>query len=80
MMMNHHTKFGHKRFRGSEYIVWTTFIDFSTFTVTLTLNAVILFFSLFFHKALWLMIMYHQTKFGSKRFNSSKDIEETVIF
>ena len=34
----------------------------------------------FLHKTLWLMIIYYQTKFGSKRIRSSEDIVETVIF
>ena len=32
----------------------------------------------FLHKTLWLMIMYHQTKFLRKRISSSEDIVETV--
>ena len=34
----------------------------------------------FLLKTLWLMIMYYQTKFGSKRISSSQYIVETVIF
>ena len=34
-----------------------------------------------FHKTLWLMMRYHQTKFGSTRIANSEDIiVETVIF
>ena len=33
-----------------------------------------------FHLAIQLMMMCHQTKFGSKRISSSEDIVETVIF
>ena len=34
---------------------------------------------LFFpHKTLWLMMMYHQTKFGCKRISTSEDVIETV--
>ena len=53
-----------------------TFINILKFVVTLTLNTT----TLFFQKTFWLMITYHQTKFGSKRISSSADIAETVIF
>ena len=43
---------------------------FWPFTVTLTMNAVIL----------WRMMMYHQTKFGCQGINSSEDIVEKLIF
>ena len=33
----------------------------------------------FLHKRLWLMIMYYQTKFSSKRISSSTDTKEIVI-
>ena len=46
------------------------FIDVLKFAVTLTLNTAIQ----FLQKTLWLMIMYHQAKFGSKRISSSEDI------
>ena len=46
------------------YLVWLLLI------VTLTLNTVILFF---FHKTLWLMMMYHQTKFCCQGINSSEN-------
>ena len=45
-------------FCGSENILWTN-IDILTFAVALTLYAVIHFFP----ETLWLMMMYHQTKF-----------------
>ena len=45
--------------------------------MTLTLNAVILFFP---HKALWLMMMYHLTKFVCQGINSLKDIVKRVTF
>ena len=70
MMMRHDTKFGGKRFRNSEDIVWTdNSLTFWNFAVTLTLKTAIQ----FLHKTLWLMIMYFQTKFGSKRMSSSED-------
>ena len=40
MMMHHNTKSGNKMFDGLEDIIWTN-IDILTFTMTLTLNAVI---------------------------------------
>ena len=74
-MMHHNTKFGNKMFCNLEDIIWIH-TDILTLVVTLTLNAVIH----LFHKALWLMMMYYQTKFGCQKINSSKDIEEKVIF
>ena len=53
-----------------------TFIDILNFSVTLDLNITIP----FLHKTFWLMILYYQTKFGSKRISGSADIVETVIF
>ena len=32
------------------------------------------------HKTLWLMVMYHQTKFGCQGINNSEDKVERVIF
>ena len=43
-MMNHNTKFENKMFDGLEDIIWIN-IKFWPFAVTLTLNAVIQFFS-----------------------------------
>ena len=51
-------------------------LTFGTFTVTLTLNTAVQ----FSHMTLWLMMMYHQTKFGCKRIRSQEDIVETIIF
>ena len=34
----------------------------------------------FFHKALWLMMMYHKTKFGCLRISSWENVVERVIF
>ena len=53
-----------------------TFINILKFAVSLTLNTTIKYF---LHKTLWLMIMYYQTKFGSKRISSSKDTEEIIL-
>ena len=44
--------------------------------MTLTLNVVIH----FFHRTLWLLMMYHQTKIGCHGINSSDNIIERVIF
>ena len=73
-MMNHNTKFDNKMFVSLEDFIWTN-IDILTFDVTLTLNVVIQ----FFHKTLWLMMLYHHTKFGNKIFCGSEDIIWTNI-
>ena len=70
--MHHYTKFTYKIFGDSDDILQTNILDMLTFTVTLTLNAVLQ----HFHKTLWLMMMYHQTKCGWKRIS---DTVETVI-
>ena len=44
--------------------------------MTLTLKAIIH----FFHKTLWPIMTYHQTKFGCQRISSSEDIVVRVIF
>ena len=49
---------------------------FSTFPVTLILNAVIL----FFHRTLRLMMLYFQTKLGCKSTSSLENTTEIVIF
>ena len=51
-------------------------LTFWTFTVTLIMNAVIP----FFHKTLWLMMLYYQTKFGWKPTSRLEDTTEIVIF
>ena len=60
-------------FDGLEDVIETNIWPFS---VTLTLNAVIH----FFHRTLWLLMVYHQTKFGCQGTNSSENIIERVIF
>ena len=35
---------------------------------------------IFFHRKLWLLMMYHQTKFGCQEINSSNNMVERVIF
>ena len=44
MVMHYNTKFGNKVLSGLDGIIWTT-TEILTFTVTLTLDAVIQFFS-----------------------------------
>ena len=51
-------------------------LTFWTFTLTLTLNAAIP----FFHRTLQLMMLYYQTKFGSKLTSSLEDATELLIF
>ena len=53
MRINHNTKFENKIFDGLEDIIWTS-IDILTFAVTLTLTAVIPFFTE--HPGLWCCI------------------------
>ena len=77
MVRHHNTKFCGNILGGFENIIWVT-NDILTFTVTLTSNVVVLFFLP--HKTLWLMMMYHRTKSGCQRINSSEDIIERVIF
>ena len=71
MMMHLHTKFGNKMFGDLADIICTNI--HCSFVVTLTLNAVIY----FFHKILWLLVMYHQTRFGCQRISRSEDIVES---
>ena len=75
IIMHHHTKFGVKGSAIQKISSGHTYIDILNFALTLTLNTTIK----FLHKTLCLMIMYCQTKFGSKRISSSEDIIETVI-
>ena len=63
MMIDHHTKFGLKKFIGSEDIGKK---NIHNFTVTLILNTAIQ----FTHK---FMMKYQQSKFCCKRINSSED-------
>ena len=59
MMMHQNTKFGNKMLGGFEGIIWIN-IDNLTICCDLDLecsNSV-------FHETVWLIMMYHQTKFG----------------
>ena len=35
--------------------------------------------SIFFHKTLWLLMMYNQSKFGCRRISSSEDVVESYF-
>ena len=50
-------------------------LTFGTFAVTLTLSTVIA----FFHRTLWLMMLYYQTKFGCKLTSRLEDAIESHI-
>ena len=52
-------------------------MKFWTFTVTYDPS---LWAEQMFSKTLWLMMTYHQTKFGWKKISSFEDITETIIF
>ena len=70
--MYHNTKFGNKMFGGLEDIIWTN-INILTLHCDLDpecSNPTV------FHRTLWLMMMYHQIKFGCQGFNSSENIVE----
>ena len=76
VMMHYHTKFGDKRFSGSEDIVRTNIhwhFEPSLWPWARTQQ------SIFFQKTLRLMMMYRQTKFGRKRTSSSEDIVESYF-
>ena len=61
MMMHYNTKFGNKMFGGLENIILTN-VDTFTLHCDPDLESSN---PIFFHKTLWLMMMHHQTKFGS---------------
>ena len=61
MMRHHHTKFDNKMLGSLENIIWTN-TDILTLHCDLDLECSYP----FFHKTLWLVILYHQTKFGCK--------------
>ena len=73
-MMHYHTKFCFKMFSCSEDVTWTNINCFFMVAVTLTSNTAIQ----YFHSAIWLKMIYHQTKSGCKRIISSKDIVKKV--
>ena len=59
MMMHGNTKFAYKVFGCLEDTIWT-----NTHILTLHCDLDLECSYPFFHKTLWLVIMYHQTKFG----------------
>ena len=74
MMMHHNTKFGNKMFVSLEDTIWTN-IDILAFAVTLTLIAVIPFFS----QNTLAVVLHHYTKSGNKMFCGSEDTIRTNI-
>ena len=74
IMMSRNTKFGNKMLGGIEDIIWT---NINILTLRCDTD---MWLSNFFHRTLWLLAMYQQTKFGSQRINSSENIVERVIF
>ena len=73
--MHHNTKSGRKMFGGLEDIMWT---NINIFTLCCDLDPECS--NPFFHRTLWLMMMYHQTKFGCQGIRSSENIIERIIF
>ena len=51
-------------------------LTFCTFAVTFSLNTA----TQFYHIKLWLLMMYHQTKFVSRRVSVLEDTVETITF
>ena len=76
MMMHHNTKLGNKMFGGFEDIIWTN-TDILTLRCHLDLECSN---PIFFHATLWLLMMYHQTKFRCQGINSSDGIVGRLIF
>ena len=66
-------------FGGLEDIIWTN-INILTLRYDLDPECSNLFFFFFFHRTLWLMILYHKAKFGCQGINSSETIVEKIIF
>ena len=69
------TKFSNKMFGGLEDIIWTN-TDILTLDCKLDLECS---YPIFFQKTLWLLMMYHQTKFSCQGNNTSQDVAERVI-
>ena len=74
-MMHHNTKFGNKMFGNLEDIIRanTGILTLCCYLYLECSNPI------FFHKTLWLMMMYHQTKLGSQGINSSENIVESYF-
>ena len=75
IMPHRHTKFGNKMLGSLDDIIWTN-ADILPLHCDRDRECI----HPFFHKTLWLMVMYHQTKFGCQGTNSSENIVERVIF
>ena len=75
-MIHHNTKFGNKMLGGLEDIIWTN-INILVLCCDLDPESSNPFF---FHRTLWLMMMYNQTKFGCQGINSPENIVERVTF
>ena len=73
-MVHHKTKFGNKMLGSLEGIIWT---NINILTLRCDLDAECS--NLFFLRTLWLMMMYHLTKFGCQGVNSSENIVESHI-
>ena len=71
MMMYHQTKFRCKRISSSEDLLSSHILITWSFTVTLTLKTAK---KKNFLETIWLIMMHHHTKFGSKRLSNSEDI------
>ena len=76
MIMYYQTKFGNKMLAGFEDIIWTN-ADILTLHCDLDFDCS---YPICCHKTLWLMMMYHQIKFGCQKINSPEDTVERVIF
>ena len=74
--MHYNTKFGNKMFGGLEDI-WT---NMNILGLRSDLNPESSKKKVFFHRTLWLMMMYHPTKFGCQGINSLANIVESVMF
>ena len=76
-MMYHQTKFRCKRISNSDNILKSHFFFIIlSLTVTLILKTA----HQSFWKTIWLIMMHHHTKFGSKRFSYSENIIWTNTF
>ena len=73
--MCHQTRFSCKRISSSEDILESHNLNIWSFTVTLTLKKA----NQSLWKTIWLRMMHHHTKFGSRRFSHSENIIWTNI-
>ena len=73
-MMHHNTMLGNKMFGGLEDIIWT---NINILTLRCDLDPE--YSNPFFFRTLWLMMVYHQTKFGCQGINSLENIVESYL-